>query len=369
MRFDSILIVTYGRSGSTLFQGLLNALPGCLVRGENYNFAYALFNAYRVLLKTRSEFGGADAQRVENPWFGADKLDPEVFVQQLAPVFRKQLLGNADPDQFECIGFKEIRYLPENLDVGLADYPKRLREYLTFLSKLIPGVGVVFLTRDHDQVCRSAWWRDRDPVKLKQLLQSFESTTVHATEPWPFPSFVLDYADLLANGGRVAQLFEFLGVPHNPVLVAEVLNREHSFQATNAKIPVAQGAISKASEVLSMPRVRVAEQWPVGVVLVAPDQPSQVPGRPGSFEWNGVVVIRDASPRDALFLRVGAKLTPVQWGRKSPWAAAQYPDVEQAKGARYKGPAFDLPPGEVCELLLAVAGDEQTKVLATLERR
>jgi len=30
-----VFVVTYGRSGSTLMQGLLNALPGVLVRGES----------------------------------------------------------------------------------------------------------------------------------------------------------------------------------------------------------------------------------------------------------------------------------------------------------------------------------------------
>jgi hypothetical protein len=30
-----VFIVTYGRSGSTLLQGVLNSIPGYLVRGEN----------------------------------------------------------------------------------------------------------------------------------------------------------------------------------------------------------------------------------------------------------------------------------------------------------------------------------------------
>jgi hypothetical protein len=34
-RFPNIFVVTYGRSGSTLLQGVLNGIPGFLIRGEN----------------------------------------------------------------------------------------------------------------------------------------------------------------------------------------------------------------------------------------------------------------------------------------------------------------------------------------------
>lgn len=37
-RFGSILVITYGRSGSTLLQGILNSIDGILIRGENHNF-------------------------------------------------------------------------------------------------------------------------------------------------------------------------------------------------------------------------------------------------------------------------------------------------------------------------------------------
>ena len=36
-RFRTVNIVTYGRSGSTLLMGLLNAIDGYRIRGENFN--------------------------------------------------------------------------------------------------------------------------------------------------------------------------------------------------------------------------------------------------------------------------------------------------------------------------------------------
>lgn len=38
-----LFVVTYGRSGSTLVQGLLNSIPGYLIRGENRGVLYRLY--------------------------------------------------------------------------------------------------------------------------------------------------------------------------------------------------------------------------------------------------------------------------------------------------------------------------------------
>ena len=32
---DHVFVMTYGRSGSTLLMGILNSIPGWLLRGEN----------------------------------------------------------------------------------------------------------------------------------------------------------------------------------------------------------------------------------------------------------------------------------------------------------------------------------------------
>lgn len=40
-----VFIITYGRSGSTLTQNLLNSLPGYCIRGENSNLLYFLSKA------------------------------------------------------------------------------------------------------------------------------------------------------------------------------------------------------------------------------------------------------------------------------------------------------------------------------------
>lgn len=58
MRFNHILIITYGRSGSTLLMSLLNTVDGVLIAGENYNVCLHLFRAYKALLNSNtSRFG------------------------------------------------------------------------------------------------------------------------------------------------------------------------------------------------------------------------------------------------------------------------------------------------------------------------
>src|SRR3954464_1127587 len=51
-----VFVVTYGRSGSTLVQGLLNALPGTLVRGENNFYILPLFQAWSLASAFQARF-------------------------------------------------------------------------------------------------------------------------------------------------------------------------------------------------------------------------------------------------------------------------------------------------------------------------
>ena len=99
MNFQSVLIVTYGRSGSTLLQGLLNSIDGCVVRGENHNMVYRLYQAYAALLRSQEEVVKAksDGASPTNPWFGATMLDDKAFVADVAAIVRRQLLGGLDP--------------------------------------------------------------------------------------------------------------------------------------------------------------------------------------------------------------------------------------------------------------------------------
>lgn len=362
MNYQSLLIVTYGRTGSTLLQGVLNAIPGCLIRGENYNFCYGLYQSWKSLCRSHDEFGGEGAEHVESPWFGAGGLDADRFLASARNLVESQLIGDPTATRPACLGFKEIRYLQDSLGVGPQAYAGQLHDYLKFLARLLPAVGIVFLTRDHEQVCRSAWWRDRDPAKVTQSLEAFEAA-MHSFRYEGCGTFLLDYAELLANGDAVRRLFDFLGAPYDPKQVAMVLGREHSFKVPAASdgAPPPRSAPAKLSPVASEPTWHTEPGRPLrGFSWVAPDKPTWPDGPDGRCVWNGVAVAScmPHGMRLGLVLPGGGEV-PVTWGQPSPWAGSRFPDWSWAATARYRLPEFTLGVGESVTLLgHGPSGDE-----------
>src|SRR5262245_42168913 len=65
-----VFVMTYGRSGSTLLMGLLNTLPGYLIRGENDDAMKFLYDFHRTCV-ARSTFWPIERMRKRsNPFFG-----------------------------------------------------------------------------------------------------------------------------------------------------------------------------------------------------------------------------------------------------------------------------------------------------------
>lgn len=217
MRFKNILIVTYGRSGSTLLQGLLNTIPSVLVRGENYNFCWGLFLSWKALSRAKEQYG----VRQTDPtmaWFGADSLDPDYFIEQSREIVRRQL--KIPPDgSVNCWGFKEIRFV-ENLT--------ELPDFLGFLSKIFPDAAILFLTRSHDEVVRSAFWKRFDQEKLKALLQRADFMFYEIADLNP-NCFIVRYERLVGEVGYIKQLYKYLGYEYNEDVAMDLLRKPHSF--------------------------------------------------------------------------------------------------------------------------------------------
>ena len=71
------LIVTHGRTGSTLLQGILNAIDGWHIKGENHNFAYGLYLSIQALTKSSEMRLKSDPSSPTSPWFGIKEYDLE----------------------------------------------------------------------------------------------------------------------------------------------------------------------------------------------------------------------------------------------------------------------------------------------------
>ena len=310
MKFSSILIVTYGRSGSTLLQGLLNSIEGCLVRGENYNFCYGLFEAYESLVKTKQEDyqKGQLSRKVEDPWYGASLFDENRFLADARKLVFHQL--NPDEQVLSCIGFKEIRYVDKNFD------PNKLQAYLDFLEKLFPNPAFIMLTRDHDQIIKSGWWQLMDSTQIKLQLDNFENK-FSAYGKNKANIFSLDYSDIVERTQKLVAMFQFLGTTYNDNIVEKVLLTKYSYQPKKTKIKY-----NLHIEQIDYPFIQYAKM---------DELPLQ------SFTATGVIVLSSDINNSYTLIAVHADHEyQVNWNISSPIMAEKFSDNLYAKNARFR---------------------------------
>lgn len=225
LHYDSILVITYGRSGSTLLQGVLNSIDGVLIRGENENVFFDFFEAYRKLQRLKGKHVGAILPK--QPWFGIGLFDETLLLERLRDTARAILLADriADP-AVVCYGFKEVRYF----EVG-ADF----EAYWDFLGRLFPNPAFIINTRSLDDVVKSAWWKDWDADELRATLRDFEDRCADYAKTRS-NCFRIDYEHVRGKGERLREMFDFLGADYEPEVIDAVLATPHSYQPAQAEI-------------------------------------------------------------------------------------------------------------------------------------
>lgn len=210
-----LFIVTYGRSGSTLLQGLLSSIPGYLIRGENAGVVYHLFQFHNTVMQRRRKHAGSAAEGGErSAWFGIDGYPSKRAYRQ----FRQLVLGTLLRPEADTrvTGFKEIRW----------DYPD-LPDYLDFLRQVFPGARFVFNTRNLAAVAQSKWWA-KNPEAV-QKLEDIERKLLEAAEALGDDAFHVHYDDYTADVETLRPLFTWLGVSFRPDRLRRVLDRPHSY--------------------------------------------------------------------------------------------------------------------------------------------
>lgn len=220
MNYNNILIITYGRTGSTLLQGILNSIEGCTIRGENYNFCYGLFKSFQSLRSTIIKQGGNGVE-VTSPFFGSHFFNEETFLKDAKALLENQLKVTNE----SAWGFKEIRYTTDALG---GDNQYQLTEYLDFLDKLLPNSAFIFLTRNHADVIDSAFWKDKDKsVALKNIIK-FESNS----QIWSKGhnnTFFISYEDIVTCNDTFKDMYAFIGKDFDLRKYEEVMGLEHSY--------------------------------------------------------------------------------------------------------------------------------------------
>ncbi|QKQ25499.1 sulfotransferase [Candidatus Reidiella endopervernicosa] len=249
MNYKSILIVTYGRSGSTLLQGLLNSIDDTIIRGENYDFCYGLYKSWQAINSTVDHYGNhTPASSPNNPWYGAENFDQHAFIAQAKSIVRTQLLP-ADASTDTVYGFKEIRYM-NHLD--------DLEDYLQFLNRIFPQPAIIFNTRNISDVISSQWWQSKADVStplIEQATKLFANYCLNHSN-----TFLVKYEEIISDLDHIKQLFSFLGAPFSEHETLKVLNTVHSYGAKQSTLAqsrhISQETLSRQQESQTTPTIK-----------------------------------------------------------------------------------------------------------------
>lgn len=215
-KYRYCLIITHGRTGSTLLKGLLNTSPDCLIKGENNNFFYYQWLAHDAI--TRAQAFSPIWSGPTGSWFGIEEFSPDRNFKELRRLANRVLLSGNRKRNLKVIGFKEIRYFGDNN--GFTMPKDHLAEYIGFLSELFSPVTFIHLTRDLNDVARSSWFRN--PCWQKRLHELSEFNHHIKSILYQFNHLSVDYNDLTSpNPDRIAELFTKLGIEYNRARLME----------------------------------------------------------------------------------------------------------------------------------------------------
>jgi hypothetical protein len=210
-----VFIVTYGRSGSTVLQRVLQSIPGYFIRGENNHTLYPMYLAYRRAYEARHTHGRSPHVEAD-PWYGANEINPRRFGRQLCRVFSRQILQ--PPEGTRVAGFKEIRFHEAGEEL--------FSPYLDFIAANFPGTRFIFNMRSWEAVSRSSWWATMDPDLVRGIISGADKLYQAYAKAHPDYCYTMRYEEFNGNPAAFEPLFEFLGEPFSEPAIAELLDHK-----------------------------------------------------------------------------------------------------------------------------------------------
>ena len=213
-RLRYVVVVSYGRTGSTLLQGVLMSAPHVLIRGEQGGTIAQLQTWYDELCRHQQRLnrGGKETNR-QHPFYGIIGFKREEALRRLRMLLLETLLRPASDTR--VVGFKEI------------GWPDDVTPTLLFLRKLLPGVRFVVNTREDTSVANSGFW-SRRPDALAQIRRQRENMLA-AAQALGGDAQVVHYDDWVHEPEKLRPLFEWLDIDFDLDRVAAVMARPHSY--------------------------------------------------------------------------------------------------------------------------------------------
>ena len=213
---DHVFVMTYGRSGSTLLMGILNSIPGWLIRGENRHAMRHLYEFHRSGMAEKARVDAARASQPTHPWFGIEAFPEVVSLQHIRALAEATLL-RPEPDT-RVTGYKEIRW-----------YDADLPDYVAFLRQVFPGARFVINTRRLEDVAASNYWTHKDDP-LGQV-RAIEDKILGTAQVLGDAAYRVHYDDFVADPEALRGLFDWLDEDYDPDRINDVLARPHSTRA------------------------------------------------------------------------------------------------------------------------------------------
>jgi len=210
---EYLFVVTYGRSGSTLLMGVLNSIPGYLVRGENWDALHHLFRFHQTLAEGRTRWQPARMRQRTHPFYGAADFPVKRSYARTRDLVVDTVLRPKHDTR--VTGFKEIRWYQDDLE-----------EFVAWLRKVFPGARFLINTRNHDEVLRSGWWAKRPEDAA--VLPAIEERILAVAASLQEAAYRVHYNDYVADPATLRGLFDWLGEPFDEARVREVMATRHS---------------------------------------------------------------------------------------------------------------------------------------------
>ncbi len=176
-RHDYVFVVTYGRSGSTLLQGMLNTLPRTLVRGENGLFVRQLFQAARTAEEFREKYHGPRSRRTSSAFYGVNHLTAQRFARSANRLVTSTLLGPESASAYDRIGFKEVSWHQVE--------PEETEPFFAWFDAVFPGAKYVLNTREPEHVVGSGFWQRQGNDAAMAAIARVQEIQSHLRESRP----------------------------------------------------------------------------------------------------------------------------------------------------------------------------------------
>ena len=220
---EFLFVVTYGRSGSTLVMGVLDSIDGFSVCGENNRACEYLYDFYMKYYGAIHNYNNNNMPRdSRNSWYQVCDFSR---LKQNCRDFLWNMLSSSVDDR--VVGFKEIRWAHEKF--GTVYIHSGFKDYIAWLNIVFSPCKFLFVTRNLDDTCKSAWHVSNKDCKKN--LQVFEKQVFDFIDRNPHIDFEHVHFDNLysVSPADFKPMFVWLDEEYDEEKIQAVLDKKHSY--------------------------------------------------------------------------------------------------------------------------------------------